>query len=64
MHVCLCLCSCVFTLNVWQVFLVLVHLAAVDGEGQAFQQHGPLLQLSVAVGEKTEGAALGYSHTR
>ncbi|KAK0145893.1 hypothetical protein N1851_015177 [Merluccius polli] len=29
------------------VFLVLVHLAAVDGEGQALQQHGSLLQLGV-----------------
>ena len=61
---CACQCLCACTLDVWQVFLVLVHLAAVDGEGQAFQQHSPLLQLSVTVGEQTEGAALGYGHTR
>lgn len=52
----------VFTLDVRQVLLVLVHLAAVDGEGQAFEQHGPLLQLSVSVGEQTQGAALSHRH--
>lgn len=51
-----------FTLYVWQVFLVLVHFTAVDGESQAFEQHGSLLQLSVSVGEQTQRAALGYSH--
>lgn len=50
------------TLYVWQVFLVLVNLTAVDGERQAFEQHSSLLQLGVAVGEQTHRAALGYSH--
>lgn len=45
-----------------QIFLILVHFAAVDGEGQTFKQHGPLLQLSISVGEQTQGTALGYSH--
>lgn len=50
-----------FTLDVWQVFLILVHFTAVDGESQAFEQHSSLLQLSVSVGEQTQRAALGYS---
>lgn len=53
----------VLTLDVWQVFLVLVNFAAVDGERQAFQQHGSLLQLSVSVSEQTQRAALRYSHS-
>lgn len=53
----------VLTLDVWQVLLVLVNLAAIDGEGQAFEQHGSLLQLSVSVGEQTQRAALRYSHS-
>jgi len=52
-----------FTLYVWEVFLVLVHFTAVDGKGQTFEQHGPLLQFSVSVGEETQRAALGYSDT-
>lgn len=51
------------TLDVWQVFLVLVNFAAVDGERQAFEQHGSLLQLSVSVSEQTQRAALRYSHS-
>lgn len=54
---------CDFTLDVRQIFLILVHFAAVDGEGQTFKQHGPLLQLSVSVGEQTQRAALSYGHT-
>lgn len=46
------------TLDVWQVLLVLVNFAAVDGEGQAFEQHRSLLQLSVSVSEQTQRAAL------
>lgn len=53
----------IFTLDVWQVFLVLVHFAAVDGECQTFEQHGPLLKLSISVGEQTQRAALRYSHS-
>lgn len=53
----------VITLYVRQIFLILVHFAAVDGEGQAFEQHGPLLQLSVSVGEQTQGTALGNSNS-
>lgn len=52
----------VLTLDVWQVFLVLVNFAAVDGERQAFEQHGSLLQLSISVREQTQRAALRYSH--
>lgn len=48
-----------FTLYVWQVFLVLVHFAAVDGESQAFEKHGSLLQFSISVGKQTQRAALG-----
>lgn len=55
--------GCVFTLDVWQVFLVLVHFAAVNGEGQAFEQHCPLLQLSISVGEQAQRTALGNSHS-
>lgn len=55
--------TCVLhTLYVWQVLLVLVHFAAVDGESQAFEQHGSLLQLGISVGEQTQRAALGHSH--
>lgn len=52
------------TLDVWQVLLVLVNFAAVDGEGQAFEQHGSLLQLSVSVREQTQRAALCNSNSR
>lgn len=48
-----------FTLYVWQVFLVLVHFAAVDGESQAFKQHGSLLQFGISVGKQAQRAALG-----
>lgn len=53
----------VLTLDVRQVLLVLVNFAAIDGEGQALEQHGSLLQLSVSVGEQTQRAALRYSHS-
>lgn len=53
----------IFTLDVWQVFLVLVHFAAVNGKCQAFEQHGSLLKLSISVGEQTQRAALRYSHS-
>lgn len=39
-HVCVCR---QLTLYVWQVFLVLVYFATVDGESQTFEQHGSLL---------------------
>lgn len=55
-HVCV---SAWFTLYVWQVFLVLVHFAAVDGESQAFKQHGSLLQFGISVGKQAQRAALG-----
>lgn len=55
-----CVCSVRgFTLYVWQVFLVLVNFAAVDGESQAFEQHGSLLQFSISVGKQAQRAALG-----
>lgn len=54
----MCVYVC-FTLYVWQVFLVLVHFAAVDGESQAFKQHGSLLQFSISVGKQAQRAALG-----
>lgn len=47
------------TLYVWQVLLVLVHFAAVDGERQSFEQHGSLLQLSISVGKQAQRTALG-----
>lgn len=60
---CVCGLPCVwFTLYVWQVFLVLVHFAAVDSKSQAFEQHGPLLQFSISVGKEAQGAALGDSN--
>lgn len=60
----LCLDSAVvLTLDVRQVLLVLVNFTAIDGEGQAFEQHGSLLQLSISVREQTQRAALRYSHS-
>lgn len=53
----------VLTLDVWQVFLVLVNFTAVDGERQALEQHGSLLQLGVSVCEQTQRAALCYGHS-
>lgn len=51
------------TLYVWQVFLVLVYLAAKNGEGESLEEHGALLQLRLSVSKQIEGAALGHSHS-
>lgn len=58
MNMGVCVCRQI-TLYVWQVFLVLVHFATVDGESQTFEQHGSLLQFGISVGKQAQRAALG-----